>query len=161
MSSHHQLTEADAIALFTKLLDAWNRRDADGFAGLFARDGNSVGFDGSQMNGRDQIGSELRRIFADHVTATYVAKIREVKEIGATAILLRAVAGMIPPGQTGLMPSSNAVQSLVGCLEEGHPRIALFHNTPAAFHGRPQLGEELTRELSEVHSAGRLVEVAR
>lgn len=159
MSSPHQLTEADVIALYTKLLEAWNHRDADGFAGLFAKTGNSVGFDGSQMNGRDQIGSELRSIFADHVTATYVAKIREVKEIGSTASLLRAVAGMIPPGKTELMPSSNAIQSLVACLEEGQARIALFHNTPAAFHGRPQLTEELTRELSEVYQAGRLVEV--
>jgi hypothetical protein len=33
-----------------------------------------------------------------------------------------------------------------------HPmgRIVLFQNTPAQFHGRPELVEEMTRELQAV-----------
>ena len=36
-------------------------------------------------------------------------------------------------------------------------KIALLHNTPAAFHGRPELVEQLTRELTEVLRTGQLV----
>ena len=40
-----------ALAAYRQLLEAWNRRDADGFAAVFTEDGSAVGFDGSMMNG--------------------------------------------------------------------------------------------------------------
>lgn len=36
-------------------------------------------------------------------------------------------------------------------------RVALLHNTPAAFHGRPELVEQLTRELTDALGTGRVV----
>ena len=36
-------------------------------------------------------------------------------------------------------------------------RIALLHNTPAAFHARPELAEQLTLELTDVLRSGRVV----
>jgi hypothetical protein len=33
----------------------------------------------------------------------------------------------------------------------------LLHNTPAAFHGRPELVEHLTRELTDALRTGRVV----
>jgi len=71
--------------------------------------------------------------------------------------LLRAVVGMIPPGQRELNPEANAVQSLVTVIEAERPMIGLLHNTPAEFHGRPHLGEELSRELAEVARRGDVV----
>jgi uncharacterized protein (TIGR02246 family) len=157
MATSSELTRDAVVSLYTRLLDGWNRRDAATFAAQFATDGSTVGFDGSQMDGRGAIESELARIFADHTPATYVAKVREVRALGAGAMLLRGVAGMVPPGQSTLKPERNAIQSLVAVLEGGEPRIALFHNTPARFDGRPQLGEQLTAELSDVHRRGHLV----
>jgi len=83
---------SSVIALYTRLLEAWNQRDADAFASLFTTDGSVVGFDGSRMNGGSEIGAELRLVVLD------------------TA---------------------------------GQPRIALLQNTPAAFHGRPEVVERL------------------
>jgi uncharacterized protein (TIGR02246 family) len=143
--------------LYKDLLQAWNERSARDFAVLFMSDGNSVGFDGSQLDGRRQIESELKRIFADHETAAYVAKIREIRELRPFVTLLRAIVGMVPPGQTELNPAANAVQSLVAVEREGELRIALLHNTPAAFHGRPEAAEQLTAELTEVLRRGDLV----
>lgn len=151
------MTRADVAAVYTQLLDAWNRRDANAFAALFTADGSSVGFDGSQMNGREEIASTLGAIFADHQTAAYVAKIREIRPLdGAT--LLRAVVGMIPPGKAELNPAANAVQSLVLVEDAGQFRIALLHNTPAAFHGRPHLVDALTQELTAVAGSGQIVQ---
>ena len=146
------------VDVYRRLLEAWNRRDADAFATLFTSDGSAVGFDGSQMNGRNEIRSSVQAIFADHQTAAYVASIREVRALDANATLIRSAVGMTPPGTRQLNPATNAIQSLVMTFESGEPRVALLHNTPAAFHGRPQLGDALTAELTAVVDRGRVVQ---
>ena len=154
-SSAHQ----QAVVVYRELLDAWNRQDAAAFAGLFGPEGQVTGFDGSEMRGPAEIASELRAIFAHHRTAAYVAKVREVRSLAPTVTLLRAIVGMIPPGASTLNPAVNAIQSVV-LLTDGFsstPRIVHFQNTPAAFHGRPQLVEAMTEELSRVYKAGLVV----
>jgi uncharacterized protein (TIGR02246 family) len=131
--------EDEVRAIYWNLLDCWNRRNADAFAALFAADGNPIGFDGSPMNGRAEIESALRQIFADHLTASYVAIVRGVRFLTPDVAVLRAVAGMVPPCRSDLNPAVNAVQTLVAAKQDGRWRIAIFQNTPAAFHGRPHL----------------------
>jgi len=63
-----EMSRKQAVPLYTRLLEAWNRRDSDAFASLFTETGSVVGFDGSQMNGRGEIASELHAIFANHPT---------------------------------------------------------------------------------------------
>jgi uncharacterized protein (TIGR02246 family) len=145
------------LLLYQRLLEAWNRASADDFAAPFAEDGNVVGFDGSIMNGRAEITSALRGIFAHHRTAAYVARVREVRELAPGVVLVRSTVGMIPPGKTELNPAVNAIQSLVVVGHGADARIALLHNTPAAFHGRPELADELTQELTEVLHTGQTV----
>jgi uncharacterized protein (TIGR02246 family) len=136
-----------AASLYRELLASWNRRDPQGFAALFSRDGHVVGFDGSEMNGREEIEASLREVFADHRTAAYVANVREERLVTPDVALLRAVAGMVPPGRADVNPDVNAIQSLVATSSGGPWRIVLFQNTPAQFHGRPELAEALTAEL--------------
>ena len=139
-----------AERLYRTLLECWNERDAAGFARLFESDGHSIGFDGSEMHGPEEIESALGEIFADHETATYVAKIREVRELGPELAVLRAVVGMIPRGQGELDPDKNAVQTLVAKRRPEGWMVALLQNTPAQYHGRPDAAEALTAELREL-----------
>lgn len=134
--------------LYRNLLDRWNERDASGFAALFLDDAHVVGFDGSMMSGRAAIETSLAAIFAEHPTATYVAKVRDIQPLGSDAFLLTAVAGMVPRGGHALNPKVNAVQSFVAVRSGDAWKIALFQNTPAAFHGRPEESAKLTEELS-------------
>jgi uncharacterized protein (TIGR02246 family) len=143
------VSEADVRALYERILDAWNRASADDFAGAFAEDGEVVGFDGSQMHGRDEIADELGRIFADHETGRYVGKVRRVRPLGDGAALLTAVAGMVPTGQSDLNPDVNTVQILVAEQREGQWHAVAYQNTPAQLHGRPELVEQLTEELRQ------------
>jgi len=136
--------------LYKELLDFWNKQEAKGMASLFASDGSIIGFDGSQMNGKMQIESEIRQIFSRHLTASYVGKIREIRFLGPDIVLLRAVSGMVPPGEKDINPEVNAIQSLIAIKDNNAWRISLFQNTPAQFHGRPELAEALTRELQEL-----------
>jgi uncharacterized protein (TIGR02246 family) len=157
MTTMNQIERDRALDLYRQLLEAWNTRDADGFAAAFAEDDSSVGFDGSPMNGRTEIASTLREIFEHHPTAAYVAKVREVRSLGPGATLIRSVVGMVPPGRNELKPGVNAIQSLVAVGEGPDLKIALLHNTPAAFHGRPELAEQLTQELTDVLRTGGIV----
>ncbi len=146
------LSEAENAvrALYFELLERWNARDAARFAALFAENGTVVGFDGSQHIGRSQIAADLARIFGEFPTASFVGKVKEVRFLAPPVAIVRAAAGMVPPDEKDINPAVNAIQSLVVRQSEDRWEIAHFHNTPAAFHGRPQLAEELTAELREV-----------
>lgn len=144
--------EHEVAALYTALLNCWNRRNAAEFAALFAPDGNLVGFDGTQVNGRKEIAAHLGQVFAQHKTPTYVGIVREMRMLGAEISMLRAVAGMVPAGKSELNPALNAIQTIVAMQYAGDWRIELFHNTPAAFHGRPQASEQLSAELRQLLS---------
>ena len=147
---------AAARDLYARLIDAWNARDAGAFAGLFAGDGVSIGFDGSQAVG-EEIGEHLGAVFGDHETAPYIARVREVRAIGADAVLLRAIVGMVPPGGDAVNSDANALQSLVAVRSGEEWRVALFQNTPAQYHGRPELVESHTAEIEQMRAAGRTV----
>ena len=148
-----------ALQLYENLLNAWNRRNAADFADLFGESGSCVGFDGSEMSGQAEIANNLGAIFGSHVTPRYIAKVREVRSLGETVMLVRAVAGMVPPGESEINSDLNAIQNLVVVNDGNGAQVALFQNTPAAFHGRPELRESLTEELSEAARAGLVVEV--
>lgn len=142
---HHD--DSEIRALYQELLRAWNARNALGFAGLFCEDGVSIGFDGSSQATRMEIEEMLRQVFSSHQTSAYVAKVKSVRFLADEVAVLRAVAGMVPPGADDINPAVNAVQSLVAEKQDGQWRIGLFQNTPAAFHGKPQLSQKLSEEL--------------
>lgn len=142
------MNKAEIEKLHADLLTAWNQQDATKMASLFTDDGISIGFDGSQYNGKTEIEAEISKIFNHHQTADYVWKVREVRFLHAEVAVLRAVVGMIPPGQNDISPAANAIQTVTAVKQNGDWRIALFQNTPAQFHGRPEVAENLTTELS-------------
>ena len=147
------MTEDQIKNLYHSLLESWNQNDASAFASLFTATGLAIGFDGSQMNGREQVEKELVQIFSNHQVSSYVSIIREVRKLSDTVYLLWAVAGMVPPGQREVNSKVNAIHTLIAQKEGDQFKIALFQNTPAAFHGRPELSMELTRELQEAFNA--------
>lgn len=142
--------EKEVRLLYLRLLDSWNRRNAADFASLFEEDGSQIGFDGSQVNGRSEIETHLTQIFEEHMTGKYVGKVREVRFLNPEIGILRAVAGMIPHGSNDINPAINAIQSLVVVRYGSQWRIALFQNTPAQFHGRPEAAKQLTQELRQL-----------
>ena len=136
--------------LHADLLTFWNNQDAKGMASLCSDNANMIGFDGSEMNGQIQIEKELKEIFSHHKTAKYVWKVKEVRQLNSEVALLRAIVGMVPPGKEDINPATNAIQSLIAFKENSTWRISLFQNTPAQFDGRPELVDQMTKELSEL-----------
>ncbi len=139
--------EENVRALYDRLITGWNDHDGDAMAEPFAEDGVIIGFDGSVNSGRQTIGTEMSNIFADHETGRYAVKVQSVRSLGPQAMILRAIAGLVPPGETGINPETNSHQTVVAEQQDGQWRIVLFQNTPAQFHGRPEQVENMTREL--------------
>ena len=133
--------------LYRQILETWNKRNARDYALLFASDGSLVGFDGSQVNGQLDIGAHLTEVFMHHQTPRYVSIVSEARMLGTDVALLRASAGLVPPDKDDIDPALNAIQSMVAVRRGGTWKIALFQNTPAAFHQRPELAKQLTEEL--------------
>lgn len=138
--------------LHGRILDAWNRQDAHGYASCFDDDALVIGFDGSEMHGRAAIAEQLGAIFADHRVATYVRVVRSVRRLDDRTALLHAVVGMVPPDEDDVVPDRHAVQLLVGTSTNGGWRAASFQNTPAQLHGRPEALDSLTDELRSARS---------
>jgi uncharacterized protein (TIGR02246 family) len=136
--------------LYADIQRCWNERNPQTFARLFTRNGNMVGFDGSPVNGHEEIENHLAQVFGSHQTAAYVGKVREIRVLGQDVALLRAVAGMVPPGATDLKPDVNTIHTLVAVNQGERWQVELFQSTPAAFHGRPEARDQLTAELRSV-----------
>jgi uncharacterized protein (TIGR02246 family) len=134
-------------ALYADLLRAWNLTDAAAFVADFADDGEVIGFDGSNLSGRDEIESELWRIFADHKVGTYIGIAHGVTLLTPDVAVLRAIAGVMPAGSSDINPDLNSVQRLTAVKRDGRWHIVLYHNTPAQLHGRPERVEQMTDEL--------------
>ena len=149
MSSDHSIRR-----LYEQMLIAWNQQDAPAMAACFEEDGNLVGFDGTQADSRAAIENHLQPIFADHPTAAYVAKVREIRMLSSNVGILRAVVGIIPPGLDDIKPAGNTIQTLVAVQNADGWRATLFQSTPAAWHGRPQDSAALTEELRDVMRRG-------
>jgi uncharacterized protein (TIGR02246 family) len=140
--------EQQLRALYQQVHEAWNARSAAAFAAPFAADGKTIGYDGSVHDGRDGIAAELEAVFKDHETARYVGVVKSVRTIGENAAVLHAIAGLVPPGSDKVNPDVNSHQTLTACRDDdGVWRIVLFQNTPAQFHGRPELLEDMTEQL--------------
>lgn len=133
--------------LYRRLIDAWNQRDAEVMAGCFVEGGTMIGFDGSTALGVTEIREHLAPVFRDHPTAAFVTDVQDIRSIGANVVLLRSHVGMIPPGSDDINPAVNAIQTVTAVRTGEEWGIALFQNTPAAFHGRPEMQEAMTASL--------------
>lgn len=136
--------------VYEQLLDAWNNQNARVMADLFAEDGEQIGFDGSQSIGQEEVFEHLEPIFKHHRTARFVSKVKGVHFLSQDIAILRAIAGMVPPGQSDINPSVNTHHTLVVKEIDAEWKIKLYQNTPAQFHGRPNLVEQMTEELRKL-----------
>ena len=73
---------------------------------------------------------------------------RSIRFLNPKVGVLIGVGGLVEPDRDDIRQELNAVQTLVA-LKQGKEgwKISIYQNTPAAYHGRPELGEQLTEEL--------------
>ena len=146
-SANDPAIDREVREIYRQLLQAWDKRNARDYALLFAADGSIVGFDGSQVSGQNEIGAHVTKVFSHHQTGRYTSIVRSVSSLSPDVAMLMAVSGMVPAGKEELDPALNAIQSLIAVRKRDGWKIALFQNTPAAWHGRPEDSKQLTEDL--------------
>lgn len=139
--------QEEIVALYLQVLQQWNKRNAAGMTAMFTTNGTFIGFDGSQLNGQQEIYTVFDEIFNNFPTAAYVSIIKEVRVLTDDTALLLAVVGMVAEGHTDITPSVNAIHTITAVRVDDRWRVALLQNTPAAYHGRPELADQLTADL--------------
>ena len=144
--------EKSVHALYTKLISAWNDRNAEQMSSVFESEGMMVGFDGSSIAGKSNIYEHLHDIFRNHVTAPFISIMKGIRFPKEDVALLQAIVGMIPHGETNIKPELNAIQTLVAICNQDTWKVAHFQNTPAALHGRPELVAQMTAELENQYN---------
>ncbi|MHC0039299.1 SgcJ/EcaC family oxidoreductase [Pseudoneobacillus sp. C159] len=137
-------------SLYYQTMEAWNNRDAHTIAHLYTVDGESIGFDGIQIIGRESLLARFHTIFEETLTSNFVYKIKDIHFLSPTIAIIRAIAGMVPPGHEDIIPNGNTHHTLIIINQEGKWLIKLFQSTPARFLGRPDLCEQMTEELREL-----------
>jgi len=124
-------TPADETAirsLYQQLMDGWNKGSSEAFAAPFAEDSDLVGFDGTHLNGRQNIISFHQQLFDNYVKGScLVGKVRNVRFLTHDVAIMHIVGGTIMADQTDIEPERNSVQTLVATKDsKGKWRLAAF-----------------------------------
>jgi uncharacterized protein (TIGR02246 family) len=144
--------------LYVRLLTAWNNRDARAMSECFDDDAVMIGFDGSTVEGRTKIEGHLAPIFKDHPTAAYTAILRSEHRYGDIS-LLRADAGMLPPGKQDIKSDTIARQTVVARNTNAGWRIVQFQNTPIALDQNKPARAAIYDELQAARKTGDLLQL--
>lgn len=151
MSAGHP-QDTQIRALYARFLAGWNQRSGVTVSSVFADDGEWVDLDGTLRSGRLSIAADLRRIFTEHSTPTIVGVVRSVRRLTEGAVVLHAVAGMVPPGADAVDPALHAVHVLTAVEDRDRWKVALLQSTPARYGGRADAVAALTAELEATRS---------
>ena len=146
MSAGHP-QDTQIRALYARYLAGWTQRSGVTVSSVFADDGELIDLDGTLRSGRLSIAADMRRMFAEHATPTFVGVVRSVRRLADGVVVLHAVAGMVPPGADGVDPSLHTVHALTAVEDAGRWKIALLQSTPARYGGRADAVAALTAEL--------------
>lgn len=144
--------------LYVRLLNAWNDCDAKEMAACFGNEAVMIGFDGSAAEGKAAIEEHLTPIFKDHPTAAYTAILRSEHEYGDTR-LLRADAGMVPPGKHDIKSETIARQTLVARETDAGLRIMLFQNTAIALDQDKATRKAIYDDLQQALNNGNTLQI--
>lgn len=133
--------------VYQKLLDGWNNKNARAIADLYSKDGVNIALDGIQSNGPKELYSHLKNVFEDQIIPPFVSKVKDVQFLSTNIAILRAIAGMVVPGQSDIHPKGITYHTLVMVKNEGKWFIINCQSTPARLDSRPELLEQLIAEL--------------
>ncbi|WP_222196063.1 SgcJ/EcaC family oxidoreductase [Modestobacter italicus] len=146
MSAGHP-QDTQIRALYARFLAGWNQRSGVSVSSVFADDGEIIDFDGTLRSGRLSIAADMRRMFSEHQTPTFVGVVRSVRKLTDGVAVLHAVAGMVPPGADAVDPALHTVHVLTAVEDGGRWKVAVLQSTPARYGGRSDALAALTAEL--------------
>jgi uncharacterized protein (TIGR02246 family) len=130
-STERSRDEAAVRDVYQQFMEAWNQGSGAALAEVFTRDGDLVGFDGTQLTGRREIAEFHQRLFDRWLKGSrLVGKVTDVRFLGPDVALMHAVGGTVLRGRRSPAPERDSIQTLVATRDDdGGWRLAAFQNT--------------------------------
>jgi len=117
LDSYDETIIKDIIA---RMIDAWNRGDAEEFAAPFTAGADFIAFEGTHLKGRDQIREFHQRLFASELKGTRLEGAPKfVHFLGPAVAVMHAWGTTTLKGQTNASPSRDSMQLFVVTKQEG------------------------------------------
>ena len=131
---HLQASQSDdevaVRALYTQLMDGWNKGSGEAFAAPFAENGHMIAFDATHFKGRDEIVSFHQPLFDKWLKGTrLVGEVESVRFLSPDVALMHALGGTVMRGKSRPAPERDSIQTLVAIKRNGEWRLAAFQNT--------------------------------
>lgn len=116
--------------LYAKLMEGWNKGDAEAFAAAFTEDGDLVGFDGSHFRGRREIAEFHQPLFDKWLKGSrLVGHVKKVRFLNPGLAVMHVHGGTILRGKSKPSAARDSVQTLVASRDSGEWKFAAFQNT--------------------------------
>jgi uncharacterized protein (TIGR02246 family) len=123
--------------LYQRLMDGWNQGDGAAFAAVFTEDGDLVAFDGTHLEGREQIASVQQRLFDKYLKGTrLVGEVERVRFLDHDTAVMHAVGNTVMRGKSAPARQRASIQTLVAVRRDDGWRVAAFQNTRVRPMGR-------------------------
>jgi uncharacterized protein (TIGR02246 family) len=123
--------DADAVrALYSGLMDGWNRGSADAFAAPFADEFDFIAFDGVRFRSREELVRFHQPLFETHLKGTrLVGDVTDVRFLEPRVAVMHARGGTVLRGKSRPAPERDSMQTLVAVKYTGEWRLVAFQNT--------------------------------
>jgi uncharacterized protein (TIGR02246 family) len=121
---------AEIVAVPGRLVSAWAAHDAEAFSQLFTQDGALI-MPGIYKKGRDEIRQFMEAGYAGPYKGTSVTGTPlDIKPIGAGAVALLTVGGVLAPGEKEVSTKQAIRASWILVKDDGTWRLAVYQNSP-------------------------------
>jgi uncharacterized protein (TIGR02246 family) len=123
--------EAAVREVYQRFMEAWNRGSGAGLAEVFTEDGDLVGFDGTHLQGPQEIGPFHQQLFDKWLKGSrLLVQVTGVRFLSPDVALMHAVGRTVMRGEQAPTPERDSIQTLVVTRQEGGDwRLAAFQNT--------------------------------
>jgi uncharacterized protein (TIGR02246 family) len=121
MNSEATTADENAIrAILQQMSDAWNTGNSAAFAAPFADDADFVAFEGTHLQGRQQIASFHKHAFDTVVKGSRLeCRVKFVRFLRPGLAVMHSLAQITLPGQTEASPSRDSMELFVVTKRDG------------------------------------------
>src|SRR5262245_4109979 len=122
--------EAPIRALYTQIVEAYNRGDATGAAAFFTPDGALITGNADRYVTPPEIERFLSQLHAKLPKGTqFISTVTDVRFAGPDVAALTSEGGWLFPGENTISDKNQGIQTLVALRREGTWRAVLFQRT--------------------------------
>jgi uncharacterized protein (TIGR02246 family) len=137
--------------LYQKKIEGWNVGDATKFAEPYLEDADFIGFDGTYLEGRQQIIKFHTILFDKFVKGTrLVGKVKHIRFPNPIVAIVVGISGTIERGHDTVNPERNSIHTIVAVKYDHGWKFTSFQNTRAQYIGNTEKTDKLTKELEQL-----------